>query len=430
MLTTPELTNANNGDTYYCLVQNCRDAEQVKSNTVTLTVNSVCAGVTITSQPQSQTANNGNTASFSISANGTAPYTYIWYRNGVYLSTTLNSTSNTNTLTTTGLTAANNGDTYYCLVQNCRDAEQVKSNTVTLTVSSVCTDATITSQPESQTANNGSTASFSISASGTAPYTYIWYKNEVNLSTTLNSTSNTNTLTTPALTNANSGDTYYCLVQNCSDTKQVKSNTITLTVSSVCTAATIRLQPASQTVNKVSTASFSISADGTAPYTYIWYKNGVYLSTTPNSTSKTNTLTTPKLTNVNNGDTYYCLIINCSDTKQIKSNTVTLTVNLVTTASTITNQNLENDKKNPNLLIVFPNPNNGEFTIQLETKTGESILIEVINQFGQRIFWQQEISPENNYLKVINLGNMASGIYFVRAKTKSNIQSAKIILID
>jgi hypothetical protein len=98
--------------------------------------------------------------------------------------------------------------------------------------------------------------------------------------------------------------------------------------------------------------------------------------------------------------------------------------------SAATNPNLGNDIKNPNLLTVFPNPNNGEFTIQLDTKTGESNLIEVFNQFGQRIFWQQEISPENKSLKAINLGEKSSGIYFVRAKTKSKIQSAKIILID
>ncbi len=81
-------------------------------------------------------------------------------------------------------------------------------------------------------------------------------------------------------------------------------------------------------------------------------------------------------------------------------------------------------------LIVFPNPNKGEFTIQLDTKAGESIVIEVYNQFGQRIFWRQDMSYANTFSRTISLKEIVSGIYFIRAKTKSNICSEKIIIME
>ena len=39
----------------------------------------------ITVQPQSQTASSGSTVSFSVQAQGSAPLSYCWYKNGLYL---------------------------------------------------------------------------------------------------------------------------------------------------------------------------------------------------------------------------------------------------------------------------------------------------------------------------------------------------------
>ncbi len=45
-----------------------------------------CTGVTITTPPQSQSKTVGNTATFSVVAGGTSPYTYQWRKNGTNIS--------------------------------------------------------------------------------------------------------------------------------------------------------------------------------------------------------------------------------------------------------------------------------------------------------------------------------------------------------
>jgi len=96
----------------------------------------------------------------------------------------------------------------------------------------------------------------------------------------------------------------------------------TTTTQSTCEAVTISTQPQSQTKTVGITATFSVSASGTPPFTYQWYKNGSSISSQTNSS-----YTTPTLTSNDNGNTYKCYITNCNGNSNITSNTATLTVN-------------------------------------------------------------------------------------------------------
>ena len=80
----------------------------------------------ISSHPASITVGAGQTASFSVTASGTAPLTYQWQRNGVNIA---NATSTTYSFTTT---AADNGATFRAVVSN--SFGSVTSNSATLTV--------------------------------------------------------------------------------------------------------------------------------------------------------------------------------------------------------------------------------------------------------------------------------------------------------
>ncbi|MEJ7677610.1 MAG: immunoglobulin domain-containing protein [Segetibacter sp.] len=80
----------------------------------------------------------------------------------------------------------------------------------------------ITNQPKSITAAQGSAASFSVTATGTAPLSYQWRKNSVNISGATNST-----YTISPVSTANAG-TYSVVVSNASGS--VISNNATLTV--------------------------------------------------------------------------------------------------------------------------------------------------------------------------------------------------------
>src|SRR6267142_338615 len=128
------------------------------------------AGVapSITAQPTSQTVTAGQTATFSVAATGTAPLTYQWKKNSVAISG-----ANSPSYTTTATTSSDNGAQFTAAISN--SAGRVTSNTTTLIVTAVA--PSITTQPVSQSVTVGQTATFSVTATGTAPLSYQWQKN-------------------------------------------------------------------------------------------------------------------------------------------------------------------------------------------------------------------------------------------------------------
>jgi len=82
---------------------------------------------------------------------------------------------------------------------------------------------TITTQPASQTVTAGQTATFTVVAAGTAPLSYQWQQNGVNIAGATAAS-----YTTPATTTANSGSTFDVVVSNTAGS--VTSATATLTV--------------------------------------------------------------------------------------------------------------------------------------------------------------------------------------------------------
>jgi hypothetical protein len=134
---------------------------------------------TITSQPNPVTANAGSTVMFSVTATGTAPLSYHWFKNG---STGLTDAGNisgsaTRTLALANIAASDTGD-YSVVISN--QAGTVTSSAAKLTVIT-STPPTIVSQPRSQTVIAGQSASFSVSATGTAPLHFQWRKNGANI---------------------------------------------------------------------------------------------------------------------------------------------------------------------------------------------------------------------------------------------------------
>ncbi len=83
----------------------------------------------ITKHPSSVTVNEGQKASFSVSASGTSPLSYQWRRNGSNISG-----ANSSLYTTPNLSLGNNGDSYTCRISNSKGA--VTSNQARVTVNS------------------------------------------------------------------------------------------------------------------------------------------------------------------------------------------------------------------------------------------------------------------------------------------------------
>jgi hypothetical protein len=161
-----------------------------------------------------------------------------------------------------------------------------------------------------------------VTATGTAPLAYQWKKNSVAISGATSSS-----YTTPATAISDNGAQFTVAVSN--TTGSATSGAATLTVSAAAVAPLIAAQPVSQTVTAGQTASFSVTATGTAPLTYQWKKNGTAIS---GATSAS--YTTPATSTSDSGGQFTVAASNTVGT--VTSNTATLTVNAATSALQIT----------------------------------------------------------------------------------------------
>jgi hypothetical protein len=115
----------------------------------------------------------------------------------------------------------------------------VTSAAATLTVNAAAVAPTITTAPLNQTVTAGQTASFTVVAGGTAPLSYQWQKNGVNIAGATAAS-----YTTPVTTTADSGSTFRAVVTNTAGT--VTSAAATLTVNA---AAAAGIQVSSSSIN-------------------------------------------------------------------------------------------------------------------------------------------------------------------------------------
>ena len=313
--TTPAETTSASGAQFTALVSN--SVGSVTSNAATLTVNPAPVAPSITTQPSSVTITAGQTATFSVTATGTAPLSYQWSQNGTAISGATSSS-----YTTPAETTSASGAQFTALVSN--SVGSVTSNAATLTVNPAPVAPSITTQPSSVTITAGQTATFSVTATGTAPLSYQWSQNGTAISGATSSS-----YTTPAETTSASGAQFTALVSN--SVGSVTSNAATLTVNPAPVAPSITTQPSSVTITAGQTATFSVTATGTAPLSYQWKKNGTSIS---GATAAS--YTTPAETTADNGAQFTVVVSN--SVGNVTSSAATLTVNPAPVAPSITTQ--------------------------------------------------------------------------------------------
>jgi hypothetical protein len=102
-------------------------------------------------------------------------------------------------------------------------------------------------------------------------------------------------------------------------------------------APSISQQPANRTVTVGQTASFSVTASGTAPLSYQWQKNGANISGATGSST-----TTPATVSGDNGSTFRCVVSNSAGSVTSASATLTVTSGTVGTGTGLTGQYYDN----------------------------------------------------------------------------------------
>jgi DNA-binding beta-propeller fold protein YncE len=236
------------------------------SSTSSAVVAGHVAPLSISTQPQDASVAVGQTATFSVAANGAGLLAYQWQRNGANVAGATAASYKTPALSLT-----DSGSQFAVTVSN--PSGHLISAAATLTVSPAMVGAppTITTQPTSLTLGPGSTATFTVVATGTAPLGYQWLRNGAPVG------ADNASYTIQTISMADSGATFTVLVSNTAGT--VTSAPATLTVTSApAIPPAIVTQPIAQAVPKGSSATFSVVASGTAPLTYQWYENGVVIN--------------------------------------------------------------------------------------------------------------------------------------------------------
>jgi hypothetical protein len=169
----------------------------------------------------------------------------------------------------------------------------------------------ITSHPQDTGVVKGQTAAFSVTAAGTAPLSYQWKKNGLNVG------SDSPSYITPATTMGDNGAKFSVVVTNAAG--HAVSNEAILTVTATPVAPTITTQPQDTAVIEGQSATFSVTATGTAPLSYQWKKNGANVGT------NSSIYTTPGTTMADNGAKFRVIVTNTAG--QAESNEASLTVN-------------------------------------------------------------------------------------------------------
>ena len=77
---------------------------------------------------------------------------------------------------------------------------------------------------------------------------------------------------------------------------------------------------------------------------------------------------------------------------------------------------------------IFPNPNNGEFTIKLNSNSGNDIKVDVLDIRGRRIF-NNVYTNTGDFNETISLDNVQSGMYLVTVNDGNN-EITKRIIVD
>jgi hypothetical protein len=221
----------------------------VTSAAATLTVDT---GPAITQQPEPQAACQDGTATFTVTAAGTEPLEYQWRRDGVPID---GATEPSYTIDPVTADAAGE---YDVVVTNLCGANT--SDPAALTVES---GPSISAHPEPQSACEDAGVTFTVTAYGTEPLEYQWRRGGVPIDGAIEAVY--------AITSVAPGDAgdYDVVVTNACGS--VTSSPAALTVNM---GPVITRQPEPQAACAGGVATFSVTANGTAPLEYQWRRDG------------------------------------------------------------------------------------------------------------------------------------------------------------
>jgi PKD repeat protein len=78
------------------------------------------------------------------------------------------------------------------------------------------------------------------------------------------------------------------------------------------------------------------------------------------------------------------------------------------------------------VLSIYPNPNTGNFTLELNAN--DQFNLRVINAIGEVVYKLDRLDVNGFYVKVIELNDLAEGVYYLRLEGNTMIKTEKIVI--
>lgn len=370
--------------------------------TVGIGCSTITAG-TISSNAGNQICGNGSAL---LSLNGNAPVNGVNYqwKSSANGSTWANTGSNAPTFNTGIITAT----TYYKCVVTCVNGTTADSTPVfTMSVNPVVTPTVSIAATPGTNINPGQAVTFTATATNAGVgAVYQWEKNGANIA----GAPTTSVYTTNQLY---AGDVISCMLHSttvCAVPDSVWSNPLLITINNC-------LAPNGLTMWNLSANGTEFvwnPVNGATGYEYIFDQQSTIL----NASGIVITDTFHRENN-KSGTWYFHLRTVCSNGNQ--SPWITIPVSLSATGILL-------NGKEANHIVLYPNPNNGSFTLE-GNLYGEDAKLEIINAIGQMIY-RQDLQPVNNQIKnTITLPeSLSNGIYLLRVATTDGANAIRFQL--
>jgi Leucine-rich repeat (LRR) protein len=78
-------------------------------------------------------------------------------------------------------------------------------------------------------------------------------------------------------------------------------------------------------------------------------------------------------------------------------------------------------------LDIYPNPSNGQFSLDLKVDINSKVQISILNIEGKVVF-AREINHQQHSLLPLNLKGLAKGVYLIKAQIENNVFSKKVVI--
>lgn len=177
-------------------------------------------------------------------------------------------------------------------------------------------------------------------------------------------------------------------------------------------SATIKVQAASITpsgsVIVCNNAAILHTIQGGVNVTYQWYLNGVAI---PGATHRNDTVT------YNASENYHVVVTSivtgCSGTSQ--------------DAYLVQSCRLEDDATIMTDATIYPNPTDGNFTLQLNNLHGKDLQVTLFDMLGRNIETRMVNAVDEEYELTFDLTSRAAGNYFIRISTGNDVKVLKVL---